>query len=481
MCASHDTQIRRAYPVGINPSILLMMVEEPHGNIDRYKGRLVVRGFSQKSGIDYSETFFPVVRLDSIRLLLAFAVKKGMKVHQMDVVTAFLNGHLDEEIYMNQPEGFIQSGKDHLVCKLKRSLYGLKQAPRCWNRELTDFLISSSFIQSMADPCVFFKSNEDNSITVLAVYVDDIILLTNTDEEMAKLKHSLSVRFKMKDLGSLHYILGIHVEQREHTIRLHQKYFIKSLLNKFGMGDCKPVSTPITELLGKNDGFSKSVDPKEYQSMVGSLLYLAIATRPDISFAVGVASKFNSCPNESHLAAVKRIMRYLKETLDLGILYSASEELHCVGYSDADWANDIDNRHSTTGNIFIMNGGPICWLSQKQSIVAQSTAEAEYVALWSAAKQAVWLCRLLNELGLYIDEPLTIFEDNQAAIAMSKNPVNFKRSKHIDVKYHFVRQCVEKAEVQIIYCPSEKMLADFLTKPLSKVRFESLCSSIGLQ
>ena len=167
-----------------------------------------------------------MVRLDSIRLLLAFAVKKGMKVHQMDVVTAFLNGHLDEEIYMNQPEGFIQSGKEHLVCKLKRSLYGLKQAPRCWNRELTDFLISSSFIQSMADPCVFFKSNEDN-YTVLAVYVDDIILLTNTDEEMAKLKHSLSVRFKMKDLGSLHYILGIHVEQREHTIRLHQKILYK--------------------------------------------------------------------------------------------------------------------------------------------------------------------------------------------------------------------------------------------------------------
>ena len=248
----------------------------------------------------------------------------------------------------------------------------------------------------MADPCVYLRDIEKNSIAILAVYVDDIILFTKTEEEMVQQKNLLSTRFKMKDMGPLHYILGIHVEQKDGTLRLHQRSFIENLLSKFGMQECKPISTPITDPLEKDDGFSKPVEPKKYQAMVGSLLYLAIATRPDISFSVGVISKFNSCPNESHLTAVKRIMRYLKGTLNLGLVYSMSDEPYCMGYSDADWTSDSNDGRSTTGNIFIMNGGPISWLSQKQSIVAQSTAEAEYVAMWSAAKQAVWLRRFFK-------------------------------------------------------------------------------------
>lgn len=217
------------------------------GNIDRYKGHLVVRGFSQEGGVDYFETFSPVVRLDSICALLAFAVQQAMNIHQMDVVTAFLNGHLEEEIYMEQPEGFIESGKEHLVCRLKCSLYGLKQAARCWNQELDEFLLSNNFIQSVADPCIYFRDVEKNSIAILAVYVDDIVLFTKTEEEMVQQKDLLSTRFKMKDMGPLHYILGIHVEQKDGTLQLHQRSFIVNLLEKFGMQECKPTSTPITD------------------------------------------------------------------------------------------------------------------------------------------------------------------------------------------------------------------------------------------
>ena len=366
------------------------------GKVERFKGRLVAQGYSQKYGIDYDETFSPVARYSSIRTLLAFAVEMGMQIHQMDVVTAFLNGDLKEEIYMQQPPGYIQSGTEMLVCKLKKSLYGLKQSPRCWNEKLCEHLKSLEFKESAADPCIFIRQQE-KELQIIAVYVDDLILLTKTSEEMQHLKDDLSSRFKMKDLGKLHYCLGISVNLNEsnNAIYLDQSRYLLKILEKYGLAEAKTISIPAdpnVKLL-KDDGCSKKVDPIRYQSMVGSLLHAARATRPDIAQAVGVVSKFNAEPTEAHLTAVKRIFRYLKGTVNLALQYQAKGG-ELIGYSDSDWANNLDDRHSTTGNVFLMSGGAVSWISQKQATVALSTAEAEYVALGSATQEAIWLRRL---------------------------------------------------------------------------------------
>ena len=451
------------------------------GKVDRFKSRLVAKGYSQKYGIDYDETFSPVVRFSSIRTLISLAVEKKMLIHQMDVVTAFLNGNLEEEIYMRQPEGYIEAGQEHLVCKLKKSLYGLKQSPRCWNTAFKDFMQEIGYVQSVADPCVFIK--KANTLSVVAVYVDDLILLAETEEDMRSLKSKLCARFKMKDIGRLHYCLGITVvhDDDRNCLWIHQRQYIQNIIDKYGLSEGKTVCTPMDAnvKLWKDDGVSKPVDTVLYQSIIGSLLYAAIATRPDISQAVGALSKFNSCPTEAHLTAAKRILRYLKGTEDVGLKYQKSGK-PLFGYSDADWAGNLDDRRSTSGNVFLMANAGISWLSKKQSTVALSTAESEYIALCMAAQEAVWLKRLFADLGVVQESPICIMEDNQGAIAMTKNPVGHARTKHIDIKYHYVRECVDKGHIDLQYCPSEDMLADIFTKPVPRQKFEKFRSEIGL-
>ena len=398
----------------------------------------------------------------------------------MDVETAFLNGNLDEEIYMVQPEGYGIPGKEHLVCKLKKSLYGLKQSSRCWNTVFKKYMESNKFKQSTADPCVYIRTAE--TMIIVAVYVDDLIVIAETEEEMKKVKQNLSARFKMKDMGKLHYCLGITIEQdsEQKCLWMHQKQYI---LKKFGLSEAKPVSTPadLSTKLERDDGVSKDVDYISYQSMVGSLLYAAMATRPDIAQAVRVVSKFNLKPNQAHLTAVKRIFRYLKGTVSLGLRYQKSEDGVLVGYSDADWAGDQDDRHSTTGNLFMMARGPITWLSKKQGIVALSTTEAEYVALSTATQESVWLRRLLMDLNAFPNGPTVLMEDNQGAIAVAKNPIAHARTKHIDIRYHYIREAVQEQTIELKYCPTNEMLADILTKPLSKGQFEILRQAMGME
>ena len=258
-----------------------------------------------------------------------------MLIHQMDVVTAFLNGHLKEEIFMEQPPGYVKAGKENLVCKLKKSLYGLKQSSRCWNVAFCEYMETSNFRESAVDPCVFVRA-EGTSVTIIAVYVDDLIIITKTLKKMEEVKGGLATQFKMKDLGELHYCLGISIEQSQESkcLWLHQKQYISSMLERYRLSDAKPATTPadINVKLRRDDKVSRPVDPAVYQSMVGSLLYVATATRPDIAHAVGVVSKFNAKPSEVHLTAVKRIFRYLKGTSDLALKYKRTDNTVLTGY-----------------------------------------------------------------------------------------------------------------------------------------------------
>ena len=353
----------------------------------------------------------------------------------MDVVTTFLNGDLPEELYMCQPEGCVMKGKENLVCKLKKSIYGLKQSSWCWNAVFSEYMISLQFQQSTADPCVFVRNSD--SIAIVAVYIDNLIVIAETQKGMEKIKQALTLKFKMKDLGKLHFCLGVHItyDEEKGILLMHQKQYITKILEKYQMTEAKTVSTPasIDVKLQKDDGSSKGVDAINYQSMVGSLLYAAVATRPDIAQAVGAVSKFSANPTVAHLTAVKRILRYLKGTINLALRYDGLEDGTLVGYSDADWAGDTDDRHSTSGNLFMMSGGPINWISKKQSVVALSTSEARYIALSSATQEVVWIQKLLSDLKYELSKPTVIMEDNQGTISIAKNPVNHGQTKHIDI------------------------------------------------
>ena len=447
------------------------------GKIVRLKGRLVARGFSQVYGVDYTETFAPVAKFAALRTLLAIAAVEDLEVHQMDVVTAFLAGDLTEDIYMDQPEGF--NHNQGLVCKLKKSLYGLKQAPRIWNRKFHKFLKTIGFKRFNTDHCVYLNRSKG---TIIAIWVDDLILVGKIDQ-LTALKSDLSKEFQMKDLGELKYFLGICVERdrRARTIRINQAAYIDKILERFDMKDCHPTATPLAAgtRLAKAKKDDEMVDEKMYQRKVGSIMYNMIGTRPDIAYAVSQVSEFSANPNTTHLTAVQHILRYLKGTKHLSITYGGSDtNLQLQGYTDADFGGSNDRR-STSGYVFVLGGGAISWCSKRQSTVALSTTEAEYMALTQATKEYIWLKTLWHELGRQ-SENQVIFVDNNSAIDLANNPEYHSRTKHIDVEYHFIREKVENKEVNIVYCPTDDMIADLLTKPLSKVRHQKLVKMAGM-
>ena len=384
---------------------------------------------------------------------------------------------------MRQPEGFVATGQEHLVCKLKRSIYGLKQSPHCWNTVLDqDQLKNMGFVQSASDPCVYKDSGGE--MFLIGVYVDDIILAGKSDKRIKEVKMALAAKFDIKDMGRLHYFLGMKILQDEQTgnVWIGQPVYVESVLKKFGMDNSKPVSTPIdpsTKLTKATDD-EQSVDQHLYQSAIRSLLYLSGGTRPDITFSVSNLAKFSAKPSKHHWAAIKCVMRYLKGTINFGILYTKQESKDFVAYSDADWAGDLDDRKSTSGYLFQISGGVVSWRSIKQSSVTLSTAEAEYITLASTAQEAVWLRQLTTELGSGSTKATTIFEDNQAAISMSKNPQFHGRAKHISIKYHFIHEQVSDGTVTLKYCPTQSMVADMLTKGLQRDQFTKLCQMSGI-
>ena len=460
-----------------------------NGNIDRYKARLVAQGYSQRHGVDYDEVFAPVARYTTIRTLLAIANQYNLEIHQMDVKSAFLHGSLDNEIFMKQPEGYVDKNYPDKVCKLKRSLYGLKQSARCWNSCIDDFLKSCGYSQSKADPCVYYKSemrDGKQSLIITAVYVDDIILLSDDIEFLMQEKQKLCNNFQMDDRGELNYLLGMVItrDRTKRVLTIDQNLYLRNVLQRFGMEDCKPVATPLDSgakfsVLAEGE---KSVDITEYQSAIGSLTYASIATRPDLAAAVGILSRFMSNPSQEHWSGVKRIFRYIKGTLNHRLKYVGvdEEDFKLSGYSDADWGGDVDSRKSTSGYIYKLGNSTISWKSKRQPVVALSSTEAEYVALCLAAQEAVWLRFLLNDVKIKQNNPTIIFEDNQGAICLSKNPGDHPRTKHIDVKFHYIRQTIENKHIDITYCETNKMIADIFTKGLPKQKFEFFRNMMGV-
>jgi hypothetical protein len=448
------------------------------GNIVRNKARLVAQGYTQVEGIDFDETFAPVARIESIRLLLAIACFINIKLHQMDVKAAFLNGILIDEAYVEQPKGFEDPHYPDHVYKLKKALYGLKQAPRAWYGRLTDFLLQFGFIRGEADRTLFIKQSGED-LLIAQIYVDDIVFGSTNDTMLNKFVEAMTTTFEMSMVGDLNYFLGLQIKQSQDGIFFSQSKYAKNLVKRFGLEHSKIMKTPMgsSQKLCK-DNVAQDVDPTLYRSMIGSLLYLT-SSRPDIMYSVCVCARYQACPKESHLNAVKRIIRYVAGTSDLGIWYTKDTSSTLVGYSDADWAGDIDDRKSTSGGCFYMGNNLISWHSRKQNCVSQSTAESEYIAAGSCCTQLLWLSKMFHDYGLENDI-LTIFCDNTSAINISKNPVQHSLTKHISIRHHFLRDLVEKNIVKLEYIPTENQIADIFTKALDHERFSLLRKSLGM-
>eukprot|EP00253_Pinus_taeda_P004601 PITA_04601 len=383
----------------------------------------------------------------------------------MDVKSAFLNGDLEEEVYIEQPDGFILGNDPNLVCRLKKALYGFKQAPRAWYYRLDKYLHQQGFSKGSADSNLYIKV-ENDKLLILVVYVDDIIFGSNEEAMSQSFALVMQKEFEMSLLRELTYFLGLQIQQNEGGIFLSQTKYLKHILKKYGMEDAKPVCTPMVTgcSLSANDE-SAAVHQPTYRSMIGSLLYLT-GTRQDIMHAVGIVGRFQANPKETHLQAVKRIFKDTDLTLH--------------AYTDADWAGSVDDRKSTSGGAFFMGSKLVSWFGKKQSSIALSTAEAEYVAAASCCTQLLWMMQTLQYFQITCTPPISILCDNTSAINISKNPVMHSKTKNIPIKYHFLREQVIEQRVKLEYVPSKEQVADILTNPLPKETFEYLRQKLGV-
>jgi len=505
------------------------------GEVIRYKARLVAKGFTQRYGIDYLETFAPVVKLTSLRIILALAAARNYEIDQTDIKTAYLLGKLEEEIYMEIPEGLTveensDSSRKRKVCKLLKGLYGLKQSGRIWNQEWDRHLVGTCrFTRSKNDHAVYLKQKSEDYCWVL-IWVDDVLWIgprAMVDDGKAM----LAKQFPVTDLGRAHYFLGIQIVQLPRQITLNQATYIQKILERFNMANAYMVSTPLNpgtkleSLTGTRthiqDGTPEvedsDADETEYRSMIGSLMYLMLCTRPDIAFAVGALSRYNNSPKESHMDAAKHLLRYVKKTSHLGLRLGpfAGKDLYPILYSDADWAGDLDTRKSTGGYVCVLteerspgeksNRSAVSWSSKRQQTVALSSTEAEYMALTQAAKEAIWVSRFIAELhnvpenlnteDLSTEDPegpedytpphttapaTKVFVDNQGAIALAHNPEFHARTKHIAIQEHYVREKVTTGEIELAYLHTGAMIADCLTKNLSRDKVARFRAEMGL-
>ncbi|RVW45971.1 Retrovirus-related Pol polyprotein from transposon TNT 1-94 [Vitis vinifera] len=449
----------------------------PDGSIERPKSRVVAQGFTQHFGVDYKETFAPVAKMSTVKVLLSVAANHGWSLSQMDVKNAFLHGELEEEVYMKIPPGHPLCGDPSRVCKLNKSIYGLKQSPRAWHAKLSSTLEDLGFTRSSADSSLYVQTGQTEKLMVL-IYVDDLIITGSNADSIAALKKKLQGKFPVKDLGPLKYFLGIEVATSRKGLFLNQRKYTIDLLRDSNMLNSKPANTPFDSKL-QLDKLGDPLDsPNYYQKLVGKLIYLTI-TRPDISFAVSLVSQYMHAPTVVHLCMVKRILRYLKKTIGRGIVMRRNGHIDIIGFSDSDWAGNTIDRRSTTGYCMFVRGNLVSWKSKKQPVVARSSAEAEYRAMAAASCEMVWLKNLLTDLGFSPTSPMKLFCDNQAAMHIAANPVFHERTKHIEVDCHFIRQQVQSKVIQTHYIRSSDQLADAFTKVLSSTVFHRLMFKLG--
>ncbi|CAL1409608.1 unnamed protein product [Linum trigynum] len=452
------------------------------GLLDKHKARVVAKGFSQQHGIDFTEVFAPVARWDTIRTFLALAAAHGWPVFQLDVKSAFLNGTLTEEVYVEQPKGFVIAGEEHKVYRLKKALYGLKQAPRAWYSRIEGYFVAHGFQKCPYEHTLFVKKI-GKSILLVSLYVDDLMFAGNDPQLIAAFKQSMEAEFEMTDLGRMKYFLGVEVSQCKSGIFISQQKYTREVLERFKLLECNHVKNPMTPgLKFTKAGDGILVNSTEYKQLIGSLLYIT-ATRPDIMYSVCLLSRFMENPTRQHMLAAKRVLRYLKGTLGYGVLYirEAGEE-SLQGFTDSDYAGDVDDRKSTSGYVFFLAGGAVSWASKKQPVVTLSTTEAEFVAASFCATQCVWLRRVLCQMGWgeSVKDSTTIYCDNNSTIKLSKNPVFHGRSKHIDVRFHFLRDLANEGVVELEYIGTGEQVADVMTKPLKLEMFQLMRERLGV-
>lgn len=450
-----------------------------NGDIDKYKARFVARGCSQKAGFDYAETYAPVAKLTTLRILLAIANRFNMYIHQMDVKSAFLNGDLDEEIFMIPPEGFEKSNK---VCKLQKAIYGLKQASRMWNEKFNDFVTRIGFKRCASDYCLYAKIVNGIRCYIL-LYVDDLLIVCDDEQMIQTIRGLMKKEFEMTDIGNIDTFLGMHIEHNREKgiIRMSQTQYLTKVLNKFGMNDCKPAATPIEKGIHLSNEQKKVDASVPYRELIGCLIYATQTTRPDLCAATNYFSRFQCCYTHEHFVHAKRALRYIKGSIDLNMHYVRDEKAEILtGYADSDWAGDKNDSKSTSGYVFKVFGNTVSWASRKQNTVAQSSAEAEFAALAESMNEAEWIRELLIELGFTFDKPIIIHEDSQSCQKAAEAPREHKRMKHIAVKYDFVRDAIKKKLVQLSYIPTGEQTADIMTKGLARIQFMRLRTNLNL-
>jgi len=430
------------------------------GEIEKHKARLVARGYTQKYGEDYEETFSPTLKQDSLRVITAIAAENNYKIHQLDIKAAYLYADLKEKLYMKAPEGDPMYNKGYW--KLNKALYGLKQAAREWNNNINETLKNIGFIRLSSEPCLYKKVKNNKIVCIVGIYVDDI-LITGIEEEIDKTVKLIKENYVVTDVGQADFIIGIKMEKTNEGYLLHQKRYVKDILEKFGLSNCKATKTPHV-INNDNVDDDTPFDPTTYRCAVGSLLYLAICTRPDILFSVSRASRYSQKPTLKNWKELVQIFKYLQGTKSYGILYKGKADLKT--FVDSDYGGDIITRRSTTGYIHFMGNGPTSWYSKLQKCIALSTAEAEYYGLCECAKRTLWYNYILRELN-YKREGIKIYVDNQATIYIAENETINDKSRHIDIKYHKIRELIKQKIIKLEYIKTNENLADGLTKYLN--------------
>lgn len=453
----------------------------PNRQVLKYKGRLVARGFQQVEGFDFTETYAGVVKASAWRTLFAMMVKAGWRCHQMDVSTAFLNGDVEEEIFVTPPQGFPEA--KGMVLRLNKALYGLKQSPRQWYKKLRGWLEQTGWSASEYNECVFIHAK---MLLIITVYVDDINIFGPSQGAITRFKDQIGRMFKMTDAGEVSWYLGMQIERTVDGLHIHQAAFTQQMLNRYGMQGVKPMKVPLDpckKLERECNNTATQVFRTEYLSKNGSVNYLQTRTRWDLAFPVSYSSRFMANPNQGHLDAVHQVFSYINKDENRGLYFKNNGDNTIRGYVDSDWAGCKDTGRSTTGWVFTLAGSPISWCSQRQKTVATSSTEAEYVAASDACKEAIWLRGFYNELApimeLQDQKAIQLGIDNASALKLTKNPEFHGRTKHINVRHHFIRECVKRGDIEPYWISGKENPADLFTKPLPRPALENIVDKLG--